>query len=395
MPDKNRLNLLYLNIGRGHPFYLDGICKLLKSDFGNEIDLNIADVNEISGSISRMLWNIIERIYRLGSRGGVVSNLYNIIRQKKNAGKFGLMERILARDVRRYLISKRYPALVSHPILVPMIADMVPVYYQHGEIAAPPEAATHGAKVVFVPSAATGRELVRYGISRDRIIISGLCIESELTEKADEYFHNRIKRLKSNSPALGAFYSSGAEPPGHVKKIILAVESLDRAGQKGIVFCKRGGRLERELSSKGFVAKFDADDDMSMVEKVMKAKNIAMIAFRDREQEHEWTIKLFRYFDYFVAPSHERTNWAAGLGIPMFILHPIIGTFSPLNHKFLLEKGLAYDLENESFDFAKTLGDLRESGRLEDMAINGFGKYSISGFRNIAQYLGSAAGERE
>ena len=31
------------------------------------------------------------------------------------------------------------------------------------------------------------------------------------------------------------------------------------------------------------------------------------------------TSALFDHFDFFMAPSHERTCWAFGLGLPMFI----------------------------------------------------------------------------
>jgi len=35
---------------------------------------------------------------------------------------------------------------------------------------------------------------------------------------------------------------------------------------------------------------------------------------------------LLSLLDIFVAPSHEYTNWAIGLGLPMLALFPIIGS---------------------------------------------------------------------
>lgn len=389
MSDIKKLNILYLEVGRGHPFYLDAICKVLKIEHKDKIVLNIISVLDISKGLSLGLWKAIERAYRWGGGGGMASHFYGVIRGIKKPDKKGLIENILSRDLRRCLISNKYPTLVSHPFLVPMISDIVPVYYQHGEIAAPQESAVKGAQIIFVPIVDTADNLINYGVPKNRMFVSGLCIEPELAEKAEEYYQNRQNRLRSDKPLVGAFYSSGAEPANHLNKIASAAASLCRAGQKGVIFCRAGGRLEQRLAAFQKVVKLDpADDDLGFANTI-RSNDLAMASFDNRQQEHDYTLKLFRHLDYFVAPSHERTNWAAGLGLPMFVLHPIIGSFSPLNHKFLLENGLAADLHDDysASNFADMLNQLRISGSLEKMAMNGHDKYDIWGFRNIVKYI--------
>ena len=326
---------------------------------------------------------MIDFLYKVGSRGGVTSSLYSFLRKNKDSNRKGLVEKILARDIRQYLKTDLCPTLVSHPILVPMIADIVPVYYQHGEIAAPPEAAVKGAREIFVPLEDTANNMIRNGVPESKVQLSGLCIEPEIAVNAEEYFYNRITRFRNNKQLIGAFFSSGAEPFDHIEKIISASASLDKADQKAIIFCRAEGRLEKRLSKVALAAKFNPLDDGASVPEQLRSRNVIMVSCRSRENESACTNKLFKYFDYLVAPSHERTNWAVGLGLPMFILLPTIGSFSPLNRLFLIDSKVAVDLGKAS-SFAELLEEIWRKGKLEEMARGGFGKYDIRGFKKIA-----------
>jgi hypothetical protein len=97
----------------------------------------------------------------------------------------------------------------------------------------------------------------------------------------------------------------------------------------------------------------------------------------------------FDRFDYFVAPAHERTHWALGLGLPMFVLGPDIGPFAPLNHARLLAAGAAGTIHTNSSAelFGATLSEWRTTGKLAKMAGCGFGNYAIDGFARIADVL--------
>jgi len=104
------------------------------------------------------------------------------------------------------------------------------------------------------------------------------------------------------------------------------------------------------------------------------------------------TERLFRSFDYFVAPSHERTNWALGLGLPMFVVDPPLGSFAPLNREFLLAHSVARVIANarEASDLGESLDKLHKSGELQQMAAAGWGRYDAQGFSRIAEMLQSS-----
>jgi len=111
--------------------------------------------------------------------------------------------------------------------------------------------------------------------------------------------------------------------------------------------------------------------------------------YTSRAEENALVSALFDRVDYVVAPSHERTHWALGLGIPMFAVGPPVGPFAPLNLDHLLAAGVAHPINTEAQ--ADGLGDMlanfRSSGHLKEMAVHGWGRYEIDGFERIARYL--------
>jgi hypothetical protein len=387
MGHKVVLNVLYTNIGRGHPYYLDGVVESLRSEFADRIEPTVTDVFATSDGFSLALWKTVRFMYRAGSQGGLIGKLYEFVRRGRGAGSRGSVEKCLARGLRRFVGRNPHPTLVAHPILVPMISDLVPVYYQHGEIAVPDEAIVSGARKVFVPLAQCRERFSRKNHFDGELVVSGLCIENRMKERAEVYFGQRVARLKSDEPLTGAFFSSGAEPRTHIDGIILAVRSLTESRQGAIVFCKEGGRLASRIGSLSVVRVTESNE----LKECLQRGKIAVVVFQSRREENELTARYFQHFDYFVAPSHERTNWAVGLGIPMFVLHPIIGTFSPLNHEFLLGHRVAVDIDSDdkARNFAAMLRGLREEGKLLAMAQNGFGKYRIDGFKAVSKVIAS------
>jgi len=116
---------------------------------------------------------------------------------------------------------------------------------------------------------------------------------------------------------------------------------------------------------------------------------LALVMFNSRREESILTARLFPWFDYFVAPSHERTNWALGLGLPMFIIGPEIGSFAPLNRDLLLAAGVAQRLEapTPARSFGERLRALRDDGSLMRMTRAGWDRQPINGFEKIAKLL--------
>jgi len=371
------LQVIYTNIGRGHPYYLDGIVEAMRDNYADRLELMSTDVFALSGGWGRRLWRLARYMYHTGSQGGMTGRFYERIRRERKADRPGRAERIMARDLRGFVKEQSGPVLVAHPLLASMLSDLAPVYYQHGEVAVPREAAVAGCAKVYVPLETSADALVQFGLERSGLEVSGLCVESRLVPAAGRAYGNRLERLRRNRFLTGAFFSSGAEPSGHVAKIIMAAESLIPTEHKGVIFCRAGGRLEYALRERGL-----AGDDPQKT-------GLEVLAFRSRREENELTLSVFDRFDYFLGPAHERTNWAIGLGLPMFVLHPTIGTFSPLNHSFLINRRVAVDIasEKDAAGFVSKLDRLLDSGALADMARNGFNQYRIDGFSRIADSL--------
>jgi len=385
MSDKAVLNIIYTNIGRGHPFYLDGIVRRLEASYADRIEINIENVFGLSTGMARYAWKLIRYLYHAGSQGGAVGFVYDILRKKRSAGGDGIAVRILSRGIREFVNQNRYPTLVAHPLLVTMISDIVPVYFVHGEHAVPDEAAVKGAKQVFVPTENAAAAFINKGVGEDITHITGLCIEEELAAGAKLCFENRMERLSGEQPPIGGFFSSGAEPEAHVDKIIRMLISLKNADMKAVVLCKQGGRFEKALKKNlriNIIESKFPDGESSI-------RSIAAISYESRDELDELSARISPHFDYIVAPSHEKTNWALGLGLPIFILHPIIGTFSPLNRKILVDSKTAFDIDTfeKASGFSSILMRLKNDGILRKMATNGFGRNEIDGFLKIASFL--------
>jgi hypothetical protein len=116
---------------------------------------------------------------------------------------------------------------------------------------------------------------------------------------------------------------------------------------------------------------------------------VLLIEYQNRREETLLSSRLFPHFDFFVAPAHERTNWAVGLGLPMFILEPPKGSFAPLNRQLLLDHQVAVSLDSTSHaaSFGARLDTLRNRERLLSMARSGWRRYDILGFETIGTFL--------
>ena len=365
------IKFLYTNIGRGHAFYLDGIVELLKKN--GRVKFECHNVFEISKDPALLAWRLARWLYKVGSTDSIIGKWYNSIRDKSEYNKNGLALRLMGQDVRKWFLTDDTPLVVDHPVLVGILRGKKNLIYQHGEIAVPPQAVVSSADYVFVPLESSAAPFINAGYHKSQIIATGMCIEPDLIKQSETAYLKRLNRFKSNEPLTGAFFSSGAEPTTHVEKLILAVKSVVQSGGKAIVFAQRNGKVESAL------AEFVQAGSMQIV----------FNSFNSREQLNGLTAKFFDQFDYLVAPSHERTNWALGLGLPIFILEPTIGPFAPLNKAALHQAGVAESIcsISEARGFAARLADLRKFGNLTKMAESGWKKHPINGFHFIAEFL--------
>jgi len=386
---KDKLNFLYTNIGRGHPFYLDGIVELVEES--GKFDLSISDVFESSSDISYLSWQLAKSLYRIGSTDSIVGRMYNKLRDSSEFNRHSLAMRIMGRDIEKKFHGDSTPLIVAHPVLVGMLSGRKNLLYQHGELAVPKQAVVSGAEYIFVPTEKAAEKFISGGYSDANVIVTGLCIEPCLVKQAEQAFNTRMSRLDSSYRLTGGFFSSGAEPKPHLEKLVMAAVSVVKQEHRAILFARKNGTLARKI-----VREFErrnlelvtVNDCSQNIEFENKSSSILCL-YTNRKTETEITCRLFEKLDFFVAPSHERTNWAMGLGLPMFILEPAIGPFSPLNREILLESGVAESLNSaeDSKRFGNKLKDLRKSRKLQQMSESGWGKQSITGFQAITDFL--------
>ncbi len=383
-----KLKLLYTEIGRGHPFYLDGIIDELNRNGGIDLVHSKSSVFEYTDGLSLKMWQLVRALYLRGGKEGVVSVLYKRIRKNNDYNEESFALTLLGRDINRKLMYDMSPLVVAHPILISILKGRKNLYYQHGELITPAEAVVGGAEKIFVPIESSAVPFKQY-YNDEQIVITGLCIEPSIERIAQDSFEARIKRYDSQESLTGCFISSGAEPISHVRIIIESLMSLVHAGGKAFLFVKKDGILESAIEKKLYNLNLQYLKISSLEKIPHDLPPLVIVQFSNRRDENRFTSHFFSQFDFIVSPSHERSNWAVGLGLPMFICEPAIGPFSPLNRQFLLDSQTSQLVKNEddAKSFALNLKKMHISGNLKMMSQSGWGKYPIDGFLNIVRFF--------
>jgi hypothetical protein len=378
---------LYSDIGRGHPSYLDSLLYLLKPKYPSLITRTVF---EESKGLSLLSWRFIKWLYSISGKGGPHTRFYNLVRRKSQKGsEDSLAQKILGRDLKRAYKDFRGICLVDHPLIARSLADICRVWYVHGEIAAPAECAVKGAEKIFVPLEETKERLIAQGAAVQTIAVCGLMIGPPLVESAEEVCQKRFARIKSDQPLTIGFFTSGAYPKEHMEKIIAGAESVIREKMRAIIFCGTNANKLEWVRSKArdWGVKIIEDKDESPTE--VEYFDLMLVARRNRWEDTLRAVQLIPQLDAFVAASHERTNWAVGLGLPMFVLFPLIGTFASPNYEFAQKQGVVYPIE--SLGKAKSLGQLliglRGNGQLLEMTGKGFGVHNICGIETAMSHF--------
>jgi len=386
---KKALTILYTNIGRGHPFYLDGVVAEWARSGGDPAALELTDVFQVSTLVPRQMWKIMRTLYRRGSSSGPAAFLYGRIRGSTRLHRAGPALYLAGLTLRSRLAQSDAPVLVAHPLLVSILSGKRGLYYQHGEVVTPEQAAVTGAYVVFVPIEDAAAPFLARGYQREQIIVTGLCIEPEIVPRANEAYARRRARIASGPALVGAFFSSGAEPRLHVRHLTAAAMSAVRAGGRAVIFAQTGGALARQVAlgagRAGIPLTVQADPPLPGEPPV----GATLSLYRSRADLNARVVRYFDFFDYFAAPAHERTHWALGLGLPMFVLGPHIGPYAPLNYARLVAAGVAGSIESAAcaLAFGTTLAQICKDGKLAEMAACGCGTLPLDGFAQIARHL--------
>jgi hypothetical protein len=358
-----RVHFLCTAIGRGHPFYLDGIRQCLPPEAVGEW----LEVLAICHGASGALWRLARALYRHGSSSGGEHTLYSRLRARTDYRRAGLAVRVMGAPLVEAASQLDGPLVVAHPLLVAILHGRARLAYQHGELAVPREALLDGAHTVLVPDSHAADAFVRAGLSAAQVIVTGLCVEPVLVPLAAPAMAARIARLDAHGPLTGGFFSSGAEPRLHVQTLVAAAQDVTRNGGRAILVARRGGSFHRLAISHG-------------------ARSADLALFETRAELEAVTAACFASLDYVVAPAHERSHWALGLGLPLFALEPAIGSFAPLNRARLLEERVALPLARaDASAFGSRLRHVQQNGELARMAERGWRRYDIHGFAQAAR----------
>lgn len=375
------------DIGRGHPNYLDSIYSVLKKDYGDRLRIEYWTVFQKSRGFSLLAWRLVRFLYALGGKGGLATNAYNLLRSRhSDIQNETIAMRILGRDLKKIFKESKSICLVAHPFVARMLARVCRVFYVHGEIAGPGECAVSGVEKIYVPLAETRNRLITAGVDGSSIIVTGLIIEPDFVEDAEETYQSRIKRLQSDIPLTVGFFTSGAYPRAHMEKVVAGVNSVIEHNMKAVVFCGISQKMYRWLRTR---IKGSSVVDDREGECIPEDWDVRLVTRRNRQTETRRTADFLPEMDALVAASHERTNWAVGLGIPFFVVFPLIGTFAPLNFEFADTQGVAYPLKSrhEASLLGALIKRLRGNGRLLRMAQHGFGTHNIDGARVTAAHI--------
>jgi hypothetical protein len=367
------LHILSSDIGRGHPYFLDGVREELAAmGASHAVDAD-ASVFEIAKEPSHTVWRAARRAYLRAGHGGSFAKAYGALRSTKAASTGAILPRLLGHGLTQWARPARV-VLVDHPLLVAALHQHHGCWYQHGELVAPAPSITRGAARVFVPSKAVADAFVRGGVPSGRIVVTGLCVDGALGREVHAHRSARRARLAGNGPLVLALYSSGAEPDAHVASLAAAAASLARAGHEPVVFAKRGRSLQRAVEAA--LAQIPAAD----------RARVEIVPFDRRRDLTLATRSRFGRFDAYVGPPHERSSWALGLGLPALFVGPDIGPFAPANRALMIGAGVAAALP---FDEATRLGarngtDLHR--RLLGMCESA-PELPLDGFREIARHV--------
>lgn len=230
-----------MNIGRGHPFYLDGIVNQMRKQ-PSPPPLEIHDVFEVSQGLSRRAWELVRWLYYLGGSGGYIGRLYSRLRDNDSYRRHAWALKFLGRDLRR-LNTGNESLVVAHPLLVEILSGRPNLVYQHGELVVPRQAQAQGASVVLAPTREAADEFLKAGYKTSQLFVSGLCIEPDIVSMAELAYRNRLSRLQSSVHLGVLFLSSGAEPEQHVRQLIASITSCIKSGLSAFVLAKFGEGL--------------------------------------------------------------------------------------------------------------------------------------------------------
>jgi hypothetical protein len=385
------ITAIYTDIGRGHPNYLDSVLRYLRANHQSEYrKIEIKSIFDISSGLSLAAWSAVRWMYRSGSRGGLISDIYTRLRSSKaEFDAESYLIKILQRDLLKYLGNYNGTCLVAHPLLANMLRGRHRTFYLHGEIAAPAESAVIGAERIYVPLHETAEKMTDLGVNSESLVTTGLVLEPEIAVDLDSHVTARINRIENAETRLTVgFFISGAYPKRHVELMIAGARSCLKAGHRIRFFWGTNRNQVARLTSK--LKRFAADVITdSGIGALPPDKSAIIVTASSREDETIRCTCYLPHLDVYCAAPHERVNWAVGAGLPMIAIAPPIGTFAPENLEIVLKSkcGIALSERHQFDKLGETINSHRASGDLASMVNGCRSVTSIHGARVIAEDL--------
>lgn len=365
-----RILAINVEIGYGHPNYLDYVLQAIKK-IQPETKITYWDVLTQEKGFAKLFWQMAKLIYIIGAKGGILTDAYNKLRRQVKASNLPICN-VAKPDFDRII--------VSHPLLARYLQN---VWYIHGEIALPKECILHNVEKIIVPINYTTNKLIVNGISKKRILESGLLIAPDLVANAEENCIKRVSRIESNKSLTIGFFISGAYPVPHINKIIDAIGSIQKTRHRIVIFLG----TERKKAD-AFLTRLNRKAE-SLQKRDFLKNTILFVQGNTRFDYQKRVNRFVPLLDVFVAPSHEYTNWALGLGLPILTLFPMIGSYAQENFDFLTEQAVTCPIKSndDACNLIKIIQELHGSGMLSEMAKNGLNKFPIDGAIKTAQAI--------
>jgi hypothetical protein len=109
--------LLTTDIGRGHPFYLDGVRQTLNQRGGPGASASGASVFELASGASSLAWQAVRAAYVAAGRGGAIAEAYARTRRAAVPSDGSPVHALLGAQLRPWA-ARFERVLVDHPVLV-------------------------------------------------------------------------------------------------------------------------------------------------------------------------------------------------------------------------------------------------------------------------------------
>ncbi len=249
----------------------------------------------------------------------------------------------------------------------------------------------------------SARRLELYGVRKENIVLTGFPLPEELVGDKDKYAKEYLRRRLTRLDPQGAYRKKYAEL---IRKHVGTDTKKNKRGAVSITFAIGGAGAQTELAKDLFglielirrgkislnliagVSERAAAKFRGIVGKAgltnLLGNGVDIVQARNKEESYRRFNEVLKTTDVLWTKPSELSFYAA-LGIPI-VMSQSIGAHENRNREWLLENGAAMDQKNprraDEWLWAQV-----ESGRLAEMAMNGFLNLERRGLSNIKKAL--------